>query len=40
MTVILEIAASGGLLEGKNSTLAYLAKMQQRPAYQKAASFG
>jgi len=40
MTVILEIAGNGGLLKGKESTLAYLAKMQQRPAYQKAASFG
>jgi len=40
MTIILEIAAKGGLLEGKKSTLAYITKMQQRPAYQKAASFG
>lgn len=40
MTIILEIAANGGLLKGKENTLAYLARMQQRPAYQKAASFG
>jgi glutathione S-transferase len=40
MTVILEIAANSGLLKDKNNTLAYLTKMQQRPAYQKAASFG
>ncbi len=40
MTVILEIAAKGGLLESREHTLAYIAKMQQRPAYQKAASFG
>ena len=40
MTIILEIAGKGGLLEGKENTLLYIAKMQQRPAYQKAASFG
>jgi len=40
MTIILEIAGKGGLLEGKENTLKYLAKMQQRTAYQKAASFG
>ncbi|UZE97108.1 glutathione S-transferase family protein [Alkalimarinus alittae] len=40
MTVILEIAANGGLLEGRENTRAYLAKIQQRPAYQKAASLG
>ena len=40
MTVILEIAGNGGLLEGKENTLTYLAKIQQRPAYQKAVSFG
>lgn len=40
MTVILEIAANGGLLEGRENTLAYLSKIQQRAAYQKAASLG
>jgi glutathione S-transferase len=40
MTIILEIASEGGLLEGKVNTLAYLTTIQQRPAYQKAASFG
>ena len=40
MTIILEIAANAGLLEGKKITLEYLNKMQQRPAYKKAASFG
>jgi len=40
MTIILEIAASIGLLTGKEKTLNYLETMQQRPAYQKAASFG
>lgn len=40
MAVILEIAGNGGLLKGKENTLAYLTKIQQRPAYQKTASFG
>ena len=40
MTIILEIAASNGLLKDHEKTQAYLAKVQQRPAYQKAASFG
>jgi glutathione S-transferase len=40
MTIMLEIAASIGLIEDKVKTLAYLEKVQQRPAYQKAASFG
>lgn len=40
MTVILEIASEGRLLVGKDNTLAYLAKIQQRPTYQKAASYG
>ena len=40
MTIILEIAASKGLLKDHEKTQAYLAKVQQRPAYQKAASFG
>ena len=40
MTTMLEIAGNIGLLEGYESTQAYLAKVQQRAAYQKAASFG
>jgi glutathione S-transferase len=40
MTSMLEIAASIGLLKDQPKTLAYLTKVQQRPAYQKAASFG
>jgi glutathione S-transferase len=40
MTIILEIADRIGLLEGQETTQAYLTKVQQRPAYQKAASFG
>jgi glutathione S-transferase len=40
MTSILEIAANIGLLKGHDKTQAYLTKVQQRPAYQKAASFG
>ena len=40
MTIILEIAASNGLLKGHEKTQAYLVKVQQRPAYQKAANFG
>jgi glutathione S-transferase len=40
MTIILEIADRIGLLEGQETTHAYLSKVQQRSAYQKAASFG
>ena len=40
MTIILEIAANAGLLEGKSATLNYLNTIQQREAYKKAASFG
>lgn len=40
MTSMLEIAGSIGLLKDQAKTLAYLAKVQQRPAYVKAASFG
>lgn len=40
MTFMLEIAASQGLLEGRESTKAYLERIQQRPTYQKAKSFG
>lgn len=40
MTSMLEIAGSIGLLKGQEKTLAYLEKVQQRPAYLKAASFG
>jgi glutathione S-transferase len=40
MTSILEIAGSIGLLKGQDKTLAYLTKVQQRPAYLKAASLG
>ncbi len=40
MTIMLEIAGRIGLLEGQEKTQAYLAKVQQRPAYKKAASFG
>ncbi len=40
MTIILEIAANSGLLKGYEKTQAYLTRVQQRPAYQKAASFG
>jgi len=40
MTSMLEIAGSIGLLTGCEKTQAYVAKVQQRPAYQKAASFG
>jgi len=40
MTSMLEIAGSIGLLKGYEKTQAYLAKVQQRPAYVKAASFG
>jgi glutathione S-transferase len=40
MQIMLEIASSLGLLKGRDNTLAYLAKVQQRSAYKKAASFG
>jgi glutathione S-transferase len=40
MTSMLEIAGSIGLLKNQQNTLAYLAKVQQRSAYQKAASLG
>ena len=40
MTFMLEIAASQGILEGRESIKAYLERIQQRPAYQKAKSFG
>jgi len=40
MTSMLEIAGSIGLLKNQEKTLVYLAKVQQRPAYLKAASFG
>ncbi|XQW85112.1 glutathione S-transferase family protein [Thalassotalea piscium] len=40
MTITLEIADKLGLLAGRESTLAYLNKVQSRSAYQKAASFG
>lgn len=40
MTIMLEIAASIGLLKNEVNTLAYLKKMQQRSAYQKATKMG
>ncbi|MFQ3229915.1 glutathione S-transferase family protein [Reinekea sp.] len=40
MTISLEMAKRAKLLEGKTHTLAYLEKVQQRPAYIKAISFG
>jgi glutathione S-transferase len=40
MTSMLEIAGSIGLLKDQAKILGYLAKVQQRPAYVKAASFG
>lgn len=40
MTFSLEMAGSVGLLEGRESTLAYLETMQARAAYQKAAQEG
>jgi len=40
MTMILEIANRDGLIKDKPHTLAYLSKVQSRPAYQKAASLG
>tara|TARA_R110000868_G_scaffold347723_1_gene608679 strand:- start:1384 stop:1992 length:609 start_codon:yes stop_codon:yes gene_type:complete len=40
MQIMLGIAGSLGLLKGRGKTLAYLAKVQERPAYKKAASLG
>ncbi|MGI0116609.1 glutathione S-transferase family protein [Zooshikella sp. RANM57] len=40
MTIMLEIANRSGLLEGRENTLAYLTKIRQRHAYQKALSYG
>ena len=40
MTVMLEISASLGLLDDKEYTQAYLAKMSQRNAYQTATKYG
>jgi glutathione S-transferase len=40
MTSMLEIAGSIGLLKNQERTLMYLAKVQQRPAYLKAAAMG
>jgi len=40
MTSMLEIAGSIGLLKNQEKTLTYLAKVQQRPAYLKAAAMG
>ncbi len=40
MATMLEIAGSIGLLEGKEHTLKYLTKVQQRAAYLKAAAIG
>ncbi|WP_086932280.1 glutathione S-transferase family protein [Agarilytica rhodophyticola] len=40
MTIVLEFANYSGLIKEKPHTLAYLEKMQARPAYQKAASYG
>lgn len=40
MTSMLEIAGSIGLLKDQEKTLAYLEKVQQRPAYLTAASLG
>ena len=40
MTIMLEIAGRIGLLKGQEKTQAYLVKVQQRAAYQNAASFG
>ncbi|WP_053982062.1 glutathione S-transferase family protein [Marinagarivorans algicola] len=40
MAVSLDMASRVGLLKGKEHTLAYLKKVQQRPAYIKAKSFG
>lgn len=40
MTIVLEFAQFSGLLQEKPKTVAYLKTMQQRAAYQKAASYG
>lgn len=40
MTFMLEIAQSQGLLKSRSNTLAYLERVHQRAAYQKAKSFG
>jgi glutathione S-transferase len=40
MQIMLEIAGSLGLLKGMDKTLAYLAKVQERSAYKKAANLG
>jgi glutathione S-transferase len=40
MTMSLEMANRSKLLEGRAGTLAYLEKIQQRPAYQRALSLG
>jgi glutathione S-transferase len=40
MTIMLEIAASIGLIQDRASILAYIENMQRRSAYQKASSFG
>jgi glutathione S-transferase len=40
MQIMLEIAGGLGLLKGRGKTLAYLAKVQERAAYKKAASLG
>ena len=40
MQVMLEIAGILGLLKGRDKTLAYLTKVQERSAYIKAVSFG
>ncbi|WP_432464493.1 MULTISPECIES: glutathione S-transferase family protein [unclassified Agarivorans] len=40
MTIVLEIADSQGLLQERSHTQAYLAKVQLRPAYLKAAKQG
>ena len=40
MTVSLEMASRSKLLEGREHTLAYLERIQQRPAYIKATSLG
>jgi glutathione S-transferase len=40
MQIMLEIAGSLGLLKGRDKTLVYLAKIQERSAYKKAANLG
>ena len=40
MTFMIELAGKLGALSGRTNTLEYLKRMQARPAYQKAASFG